>query len=74
MIGHAIGLTGDTTIPEWLQSIRAEYDEAPGLRLTKPQVQDRWALDPWVCDALLSALVDAGFLTRTRDGAYVRDR
>jgi hypothetical protein len=23
----------------------------PGLHLTKPQVQDLWALDPWVCDA-----------------------
>ena len=25
-----------------------------------------------VCDALLGALVDAKFLTHTRDGAYVR--
>jgi hypothetical protein len=74
MIGHAIGLTGDTTIADWLQLIRAEYREVPGLRLTKPQVQDLWALDPWVSDALLIALVDAGFLRRTSDDAYVRDR
>ena len=74
MIGHAIGLTGDTTIADWLQLIRAEYREVPGLRLTKPQVQDLWALDPRVCDALLIALVDAGFLRRTSDDAYVRDR
>lgn len=72
MIGHTIGMTGDTTIADWLQLIRAEYVETPGLRLTKPQVQDLWALEPWVCDALLSALVDAGFLTRTTDDAYVR--
>ena len=71
MIGHAIGLTGDTT---WLQLIRGEYAEIPGLRLTKPQVQDLWALEPWVCDALLNALVDAGFLRRTIDDAYVQDR
>jgi hypothetical protein len=25
MNGHAIGLTGDTTIADWLQLIRAEY-------------------------------------------------
>jgi hypothetical protein len=74
MIGHAIGLTGDTTIAEWVQLIRAEYAEVPGLHLTKPQVQELWALDPWVCDALLDALVDAGFLRRTRDDAYVRNR
>jgi hypothetical protein len=74
MNGHAIGLTGDTTIADWLQLIRAEYAEAPGLHLTRPQVQDLWALDPWVCDALLNALVDAGFLRRTSDDAYVRDR
>jgi hypothetical protein len=74
MIGHAIGLTGDTTIADWLQLIRGEYAEIPGLRLTKPQVQDLWALEPWVGDALLNALVDAGFLRRTSDDAYVRDR
>jgi hypothetical protein len=74
MNGHAIGVTGDTTIADWLQLIRAEYAEVPDLHLTKPQVQDLWALDPWVCDALLSALVDAGVLRRNRDDSYVRDR
>lgn len=74
MNGHAIALTGNTTIADWLQLIRAEYAEAPSLQLTKPQIQDLWALDPWVCDALLNALVDAGFLRRTSDDAYVRDR
>ena len=44
------------------------------MHLTKPQARDRWALDPWVCDALLNALVDAEFLRRTSDDAYVRDR
>jgi hypothetical protein len=62
MIGHVIGLTGDTTIAEWLQLIRAEYAKVPGLHLTKRQVQELWALDPWVSDALLDALGDAGFL------------
>jgi hypothetical protein len=72
MSGHAIGLAGDTTIVDWLQLSRAEYAEVPGLHLTKPQAQDLWSLDPWVCDALLNALVDAGFLRRTSADAYVR--
>ena len=71
---HAIGLTGDTTIADWLQLIRAEYAEVPGLHLTNPEAQDLWGLDSWVCDALLKALVDVGFLRRTSDDAYVRDR
>ena len=29
MNGRAIGLTGETTIADWLQLIRAEYAEAP---------------------------------------------
>jgi hypothetical protein len=74
MKGQTIGLTGDITIPDWLQLIRAEYAEVPGLHLTKPQVQDRWALDPWVCDALLKALVDAEVLRLTRNDEYVRIR
>ena len=74
MNAHAIGLTGDITIPDWLQLIRAEYIEVPGLHLTKPEAQELWDLEPWVCDALLNALVDAGFLRRTSDDTYVRDR
>jgi len=64
--------TSTTTIPDWLQLIRAEYLEIPGLHLTRSQVQRLWGLDPATCDELLGALLDARFLTRTRDGAYVR--
>jgi hypothetical protein len=55
-----------------LQRIRAEYLEIPGLRLTKPQVQRLWALDPARCDALLETLIDVKFLTRTHGAQYVR--
>jgi len=72
MNAHAVGLTGETTVADWLQLIRAEFDEYPGLHLTRAQFQDLWGLDTWVCDALLQALVDAGFLECTRDDAYVR--
>ena len=64
--------TADTRIAEWLQLIRAEYLEIPGLRLTKPQVQHLWGLDAVAAEALLSALMDVKFLRRTHRDAYVR--
>ena len=62
----------DTYITDWLQLIRAEYLEIPGLCLTKSQVQRLWGLDPVTSETLLAALVDARFLKRTRQNAYVR--
>jgi len=44
----------------------------PGLRLTAQQAQRLWRLDETACEAVLGALVDARFLARTRDGAFVR--
>jgi len=52
--------------------IRAEYLESPGLRLTAAQIQRLWRLDTAQCEAVLTALVDAQFLRRTRDGEFVR--
>lgn len=57
---------------EVLQRIQGEYVEMPGLRLTAAQAQRLWGLDRDVCDALLGALVDAKFLSQTRDGSFVR--
>jgi len=59
-------------VDEVLQRIQGEYVEMPGLRLTGAQAQRLWGLDRDVCDALLGALVDAKFLSQTRDGAYIR--
>ena len=55
-----------------LRRVRGEYIEMPGLRLTTAQAQRLWGLDRAVCDALLAALVEAKFLFRTRDGAFIR--
>ena len=55
-----------------LHVIRAGYLDSPGLALTKRQIERLWGLDPLMCDALLAALVDARFLTRTQTGLYVR--
>lgn len=55
-----------------IRRVQGEYIEMPGLRLTPAQAQRLWGLDRVACDALLDALVDAKFLLRTRDGAFVR--
>jgi hypothetical protein len=59
-------------VDEMLQRIQGEFVEMPGLRLTAAQAQRLWGLEQDVCDGLLGALVDAKFLTLTRDGAFVR--
>lgn len=59
-------------IDDVIQRIQGEFVEMPGLRLTPAQAQRLWGLERDVCDALLGALVDAKFLSQTRDGAFVR--
>jgi len=55
-----------------LRRVQGEFLEMPGLRLTEAQARRLWNLDTASCAALLSALVDAKFLFRTRDGAFMR--
>ena len=57
---------------EVISRVQGEFLEMPGLRLTPAQARRLWGLDAVSCDALLIALVDAKFLFRTRDGAFMR--
>ena len=57
---------------EVLRRVKGEFLEMPGLRLTESQARRLWGLDNQSCAALLNALVDANFLFRTRDGAFMR--
>lgn len=59
------------TREEMLRRIRGEFLEMPGLCLTAPQAQRLWGLDRGMCDQLLRELVTTGFLSITRDGAFV---
>jgi hypothetical protein len=61
-----------STEDDVLRRVQGEFLEMPGLRLTVPQARRLWGLDAASCDALLAALVDAKFLFRTRDGAFMR--
>ena len=60
------------TMVDWLEIIRAEYLEMPGMHLTGRQAQRLWNLDPATCETLLAALVATGFLRRTPTGGYMR--
>ena len=60
------------SIADVLQRVRDEYEELPGLRLTPAQAQRLFGLEPAACAALLDALLNENFLSRTRDGVFVR--
>jgi len=55
-----------------LRRVQGEFLEMPGLRLTGAQARRLWGLDAPACEALLGALVDAKFLFKTRDGAFMK--
>ena len=59
-------------IQDVVRRIRGEFLEMPGLRLTAQQARRMWRLDETACDAVLGALVDARFLAKTRDCAFMR--
>ena len=61
----------ETDVPVWLNRIRAEYREMPGLSLTQPQMQRLWGVEPDVCAALVDSLVAARTLRCTPRGSYV---
>jgi hypothetical protein len=61
------------SVPDrFLQRIRAEYLEMPGLRLTQEQVERLCGVDHGVCEAVLATLVESNFLCVREDGAYGR--
>ena len=60
--------------PEIVQRIRAEYLEMPGITLRPEQVQRLCGVDRTLCESVLEALVESGFLSRRADGAYGRYR
>ena len=60
------------TLDELLLLIRMEYDEMPDLKLTLAQARRLWDVPLDLCDAALGVLVAAGFLTRSREGSFLR--
>jgi putative heme degradation protein len=65
-------ICADTPLTDWLNIIRGEFLEMPGLHLTRSQFQRLWALDARTCDETIDALVKSRFLVRKADGNYAR--
>lgn len=57
---------------EWLARILAEYNEQPGLSLTRAQAQRLWGLDERTCTRLLDTLAAIDRLVMGEDGRYRR--
>lgn len=52
--------------------VQDAFVEAPALHLTLPRAQRRFGADATTCEAVFGTLVEAGVLTTTPDGEYVR--
>jgi predicted transcriptional regulator len=61
----------DTRATDRPRLVQAEYQEMPGLNLTKPQVQRLWGFDEITCAEVLSVLEAEHFLKRTDRDGYV---
>jgi hypothetical protein len=60
------------TVQAEIDRLRAEYMEMPGLRLTMEQVKRLCGVEHRICQLVLDALVDDGFLCRKANGTYAR--
>ena len=57
---------------DWVRLIQSEYEEMPGLHLSKRQAERLWNLDSRSADAIFSALEESNFLKRTPNDMYIR--
>ena len=62
----------DASVDAWLPLVKAEFNEMPGMHLTKPQIQRLFGLNQETCDAVVNALEQAEFLRCTENHAFVR--
>jgi DNA-binding IclR family transcriptional regulator len=61
----------DDVIALLIVRARSEFLEMPGLRLTPAEACRLWRLDKNTCQRMLHRLTRSGFLSRTRQGAYL---
>jgi hypothetical protein len=68
------GMHDDTPFELLLRSIRAHFDDSPGLRLTPRELQWLWNLGASECESAIASLMAAGFLSQANDGTLVQTR
>ena len=61
---HAVP-TGSTST---IDVVRREFNEMPGMRLTRAQIRRLWNLSSPECDEVVDALISDGFLVETSTG------
>ena len=61
-----------TDVRSALDAILGGYAHMPGLRLTCEQACRLYGLNDARCQGMFDALVDAGFLSRSSGGTYIR--
>ena len=64
----------DEALADLVALVRAEYEEMPGLALTRPQLCRMFGIDPVTCAQVVKTLIDAGILTVTPKGSLIGRR
>ena len=55
-----------------LSRVKGEYNEMPGMCVTRMQAQRLWGLDSTTCELVLTTLIERGVVRRTSRGMYVK--
>lgn len=55
-----------------LNRVKGEYNEMPGMCVTRMQAQRLWGLDSVTCERVLTTLLERGVVRRTSRGMYVK--
>jgi hypothetical protein len=55
-----------------LNRVEGEYNEMPGMCVTRMQAQRLWGLDSTTCELVLTTLLERGVVRRTARGMYVK--
>jgi hypothetical protein len=61
-----------STVPEAVTRLRGVFLEMPGTQLSMVEASRLCGLDRDTCGVVMAALEDARFLTRSRNGLFVR--
>jgi hypothetical protein len=67
-----VSKNGRAAVERWIQMVRAEFREAPGLQLTRGQLRRLCGLDDQTCATVLDVLMQTHFLHLKPDGRYAR--